>query len=282
MTPADALAVALCHALKRSSPLSSNQLWQHAVDPSTSDLRPPTSGPSQMSPIARIHGSVIGRGPDSPHRRRQRRRLPRLRPDRRHREAKDGAEITLHTHLVVREDSMTLYGFSDAQEQRLFQMLIGVNGVGPKVGLALMSISEPRRALVRHRLRQRRRARPRRRRRPEARPPHRPRPARQVHDGRLPIALPGVESEEVVAALMGLGYSQAEAPTPSPAATYPPTRHRGESAPRARLLRAGRAAIDCKRIFSAPLPSGVVNCNPRPLNLNAGIQTRSIQGGGGT
>ena len=35
--------------------------------------------------------------------------------------AKNGAQITLHTNLVVREDSMTLYGFTDAQEQRLFR-----------------------------------------------------------------------------------------------------------------------------------------------------------------
>ena len=51
------------------------------------------------------------------------------------------AEVTvvLHTHLVVREDDMTLYGFLEAGQRSLFQQLIGATGVGPKVGLALIS-----------------------------------------------------------------------------------------------------------------------------------------------
>ncbi len=44
----------------------------------------------------------------------------------------EGVEVTLHTNLVVREDSMTLFGFADTTEKDLFLMLLSVNGVGPK------------------------------------------------------------------------------------------------------------------------------------------------------
>ena len=47
-----------------------------------------------------------------------------------------GAEITVHTHLAVREDAMTLYGFADAPTRGLFETLLGVTGVGPKLALA--------------------------------------------------------------------------------------------------------------------------------------------------
>ncbi len=50
-----------------------------------------------------------------------------------------GQEITLYTHLIVREDEMSLYGFSSATEKELFLMLLSVSGVGPKVGLAILS-----------------------------------------------------------------------------------------------------------------------------------------------
>jgi Holliday junction DNA helicase RuvA len=125
-------------------------------------------------------------------------------------EAKVGGEITLHTHMVVREDSMTLFGFPDGHQQRLFQTLLAVSGVGPKVGLGLLSImsaddlafsiasgnaaSLARAPGVGQKL-----------------------ASRIVLELRgkmasgTPPAVPGVESEEVVAALMGLGYTQAEA-----------------------------------------------------------------------
>ncbi len=124
--------------------------------------------------------------------------------------AKPGAEITLHTHLLVREDALTLFGFATQHEQRLFQTLIGVSGVGPKVGLALLSIMNAdelsfaiasgnaaalaRAAGVGQKL-----------------------AGRIVLElrGKLgsaaPAAVPGLDSDEVVAALMALGYSQAEA-----------------------------------------------------------------------
>ncbi len=45
----------------------------------------------------------------------------------------------LYTHLVVREDSLTLYGFETQAERELFTMLLGVDGVGPRIGLAVLS-----------------------------------------------------------------------------------------------------------------------------------------------
>jgi len=124
--------------------------------------------------------------------------------------AQQGGDITLHTHLAVRDDGMTLYGFGSGHEQRLFTILTSVSGVGPKVGLALMSIMDAdelsfaiasgnaaslsqaqgvgkklasRIVLELH--------------------------EKFTKDG--PAAIPGVESEDVVSALMSLGYSQAEA-----------------------------------------------------------------------
>jgi len=56
----------------------------------------------------------------------------------------DGAtEVTVETYLHVREDTLQLYGFSDAAERQLFLLLLGVNGVGPKVALAVVSGSPP-------------------------------------------------------------------------------------------------------------------------------------------
>lgn len=50
-----------------------------------------------------------------------------------------GDEVHLHTHLYLREDNVALYGFGSAEESRLFQNLISVSGIGPKVGLGLLS-----------------------------------------------------------------------------------------------------------------------------------------------
>lgn len=47
-----------------------------------------------------------------------------------------GAVVTLHTHLAVREDAMTLYGFPDGGSKAVFETLLGVTGVGPKLALA--------------------------------------------------------------------------------------------------------------------------------------------------
>lgn len=50
-----------------------------------------------------------------------------------------GEKVTLHTHLVVREDAHLLYGFASLEERQLFRDLLRVSGVGPKIGLALLS-----------------------------------------------------------------------------------------------------------------------------------------------
>ena len=50
-----------------------------------------------------------------------------------------GEEISLHTHLHLREDSVTLYGFASADELRFFQTLLGVSGLGPRLALAMLS-----------------------------------------------------------------------------------------------------------------------------------------------
>jgi Holliday junction DNA helicase RuvA len=102
--------------------------------------------------IARLRGKPVGRGPDglvldvggvgylvqaTP------RALAR---------ARGSGEVTIDTFLHVREDVLQLYGFADAAERGLFEQLLGVSGVGPKVALAIVSGSTPeelRRAIAR-------------------------------------------------------------------------------------------------------------------------------------
>ena len=50
-----------------------------------------------------------------------------------------GEPLTLHTHLVVREDAQLLYGFAEKREREFFRELIRLNGVGPKLALAILS-----------------------------------------------------------------------------------------------------------------------------------------------
>ena len=50
-----------------------------------------------------------------------------------------GEPVFLHTHQVVREDALQLFGFAELEERRLFELLITVSGVGPKVALAVLS-----------------------------------------------------------------------------------------------------------------------------------------------
>ena len=50
-----------------------------------------------------------------------------------------GEEVDLHTHLILREDNATLYGFASTEEQELFQILLGVSGLGPRLALAMLS-----------------------------------------------------------------------------------------------------------------------------------------------
>ena len=50
-----------------------------------------------------------------------------------------GAEVSLHTHLVVREDAHVLFGFGTERERSLFRELIKVSGVGPRIALGILS-----------------------------------------------------------------------------------------------------------------------------------------------
>ncbi|MFB3053361.1 MAG: Holliday junction branch migration protein RuvA [Dehalococcoidia bacterium] len=162
-----------------------------------------------MSPIARLTGVVAERGPDwlivdvngvgyLVHG-----------PVTTVAGTKVGAEIALHTHLSVREDGMTLYGFASADERRLFQTLIAVSGVGPKVALALLSImtvDELSYAIASGNAAALSRA-------PGVGQKLASRIALELRDkltAEPPVGVAG-DSSEVVAALMGLGYTQAEA-----------------------------------------------------------------------
>jgi len=124
--------------------------------------------------------------------------------------AKVGAEIALHTHLTVREDDMTLYGFASTEERGLFQTLIGVSGVGPKVGLGLLSVmtvDELSYAIASGNAAALSRA-------PGVGQKLASRIALELRDKLTaepgPVGVQG-DSSDVVAALMGLGYSQSEA-----------------------------------------------------------------------
>lgn len=58
-----------------------------------------------------------------------------------------GAQVELHTQLVVREDGWTLFGFDTANERRVFQRLLGASGFGPRLALALLSALGPDRTV---------------------------------------------------------------------------------------------------------------------------------------
>jgi Holliday junction DNA helicase RuvA len=71
--------------------------------------------------------------------------------DRAYQKAKEGSEVTLETYMHVREDVLQLYGFAEPAERQLFEQLLSVSGVGPKVALLIVSGSSPaelRRSIV--------------------------------------------------------------------------------------------------------------------------------------
>lgn len=92
-----------------------------------------------MSPIARLRGTVEEKGPDwavvavGPVS--VRLSLPATAAA----SLPVGKSVALHTHLVVREDALTVYGFLSDADAALFETLIGVSGVGPRNALALLS-----------------------------------------------------------------------------------------------------------------------------------------------
>ena len=59
-----------------------------------------------------------------------------------------GKEATIYTVMSVTENDMSLYGFATEQQQACFEMLTAVSGVGPKVGLAILSVMEPDRVAL--------------------------------------------------------------------------------------------------------------------------------------
>ena len=54
-----------------------------------------------------------------------------------------GREVLLYTHLHIREDLLALYGFATSDQRHLFETLLGVSGIGPKVALSLLSSAPP-------------------------------------------------------------------------------------------------------------------------------------------
>lgn len=54
-----------------------------------------------------------------------------------------GEEVELYTHLIVREDALTLYGFKTEEERKVFEILMSVTGIGPRIGLAALSVFSP-------------------------------------------------------------------------------------------------------------------------------------------
>ena len=54
-----------------------------------------------------------------------------------------GEIANLYTHLVLRQDSLTLYGFENVESRELFEILIGVSGIGPRLALSMLSTLEP-------------------------------------------------------------------------------------------------------------------------------------------
>ena len=59
------------------------------------------------------------------------------------RQVKSGQELVLYVHTHVREDALDLYGFFTREEKELFQILLGLSGIGPKVALGMITHSEP-------------------------------------------------------------------------------------------------------------------------------------------
>jgi Holliday junction DNA helicase RuvA len=124
-----------------------------------------------------------------------------------------GAKVSLYTYLHVREDALTLYGFAAPDELRLFEQLIGVSGVGPRLALGVLSALPPdalARAIAGGDTDLLRRI-----------PGVGQKTAeRLVLELRDKVAAPegqaapqpvATKDDELIAALMGLGYTQAEA-----------------------------------------------------------------------
>lgn len=128
-------------------------------------------------------------------------------------QVRPGQTIELYTHMCVRENDITLYGFTAEEEQGLFALLVGVNGIGPRTALAALSSLSPdalRGAIVREDLDVLTRI-----------PGVGPKTARrlmldlrdrlQAAVGVEGVTVPDQEDVDVINALTALGYSVAEA-----------------------------------------------------------------------
>ena len=120
-------------------------------------------------------------------------------------------EMTVFTSMIVREDSMTLYGFESADERDVFTKLLSVSGIGPKIALAALAVLRPddlRRAVRDQDLSALQRI-------PGVGKKSAQRMALEIGDKLgTPAGLPGAQTAaapEVSAALVGLGWSEAQA-----------------------------------------------------------------------
>ncbi|NPA30652.1 MAG: Holliday junction branch migration protein RuvA [Chloroflexi bacterium] len=129
-------------------------------------------------------------------------------------QTRPGDEVALHTHLVVRADALALYGFAEAAERDLFVALLGVNGVGARLALALLSFLSPeaiRRAVAQEQPAVLQRV-------PGVGKKTAQRIVLALHDRLAAEVLPGQAAlsdldAEVLDALVALGYSVVEAQT---------------------------------------------------------------------
>ncbi|MGI9952667.1 Holliday junction branch migration protein RuvA [Moorellaceae bacterium AZ2] len=129
-----------------------------------------------------------------------------------------GSEVTVYTHLAVKEDTLELYGFKTYEELKMFQILLGVSGMGPKGAQALLAAASPERlgqAIIQedesflNAL-------------PGVGPKKAKRLVVELKDRLVKAGLQlnsvasasGPEEDEVLAALLGLGYNAAEVKEP--------------------------------------------------------------------
>ena len=139
---ADALALAICHIWRAPA---QNRLQQAVAAHRTAHAR-------KAAPHDRLRERP-GRRPRAGHRRHRGRRRRHGRAVRAEhaRPAADGQEARLATSLVVREDSLTLYGFADDDERQVFELLQTASGVGPRLAQAMLAVHAPGRAARRRR-----------------------------------------------------------------------------------------------------------------------------------
>ena len=137
-----------------------------------------------------------------------------------------GKPATLHAHLVVRDDQLALFGFHSEEERDLFLMLLGVQAVGPKVALAVLSGGPPRELIS----------------------------AIAAGDAARFQAVPGIGKRTAERIIVELREKVAECPT------APPSRSRGGDDP-ARLARDGLVGLGSRskrpRSCSTPRPEGL-------------------------